>query len=336
MNSHCVRISRSLVACRLVFAGLGYAAAAETLPEGPGLSNRFPQDKGIAQHPAVIFAENFEAGSLAGLKKSWNEIENPEGAALDFDADRPATSGGQRSLRVTATLGRNTGGHLFKRLNPAQERLFARFYVKFAEPASYLHHFSGLGGYRPATNWPQGHAGKLAPGDQRFSVGIEPTGYYGTQPPPGAWMFYAYWCEMKKSADGRYWGNGLWPDPPVLAQAGRWQCVEIMLKCNAVDQTDGELALWLDGRLAMHIAPGTRHSRWTGEGFRVLPGGGEVFPGFRWRTHPELAVTYFRLSHYVTEDSYRANKVANPSPTNTVWFDDVVLAKEYIGPMVKR
>jgi len=299
------------------------------------LSQQFPQDKGIARHPSVIFAESFEAGSLAELKKSWNEIENPEGAVLELDGDRPAASGGQRSLRVTATLARNTGGHLFKRLNPAQERVFARFYVKFAEPASYLHHFSGLGGYRPATNWPQGHAGKLAPGDQRFSVGIEPTGYYGSQPPPGAWMFYTYWCEMKKSADGRYWGNGLWPDPPVLAQAGRWQCVEIMLKCNAVDQSDGELALWLDGRLAMHIGPGTRHSRWTGEGCRVSPGASEVFSGFRWRTHPELAVTYFRLSHYVTEDSYRANKVADPPPTNTVWFDDVVLAKEYIGPAVQ-
>jgi hypothetical protein len=55
----------------------------------------------------------------------------------------------------------------------------------------------------------------------------------------------------------------------------------------------------------------------------VSPGGSEVFPGFRWHTHPELAVTCFRLSHYVSKDSYRANQVANPAPTNTVWFDDI-------------
>ena len=69
MNSHRVHISRSLAACLLVFAGLGCAAAAEALPDGPGLSKRFPRDKGIAQHPAVIFAESFEAGSLAELEE---------------------------------------------------------------------------------------------------------------------------------------------------------------------------------------------------------------------------------------------------------------------------
>jgi hypothetical protein len=149
-------------------------------------------------------------------------------------------------------------------------------------------------------------------------------------------MLYSYWCDMKRSGDGKYWGNFIWPDPPVLAQAGRWQCVEAMLKCNAVDKSDGELALWLDGQLAMHVGPGTRCGPWTGEGFRVQTGGSGVFPGFRWRTNPELAITYFRLAHFVTTDCYRANKVANPPPTNTAWFDDVVLAKEYIGPMVKK
>ena len=330
------RLRLLLASCFLLWVAFGLTTAAEPLPEGPGLAGLFAQDKGIAQHPSVIFAENFEAGSLEEIQPRWNEIENPEGKVLALDGETSESSGGRHSLKVTAALGKNTGGHLFKRLAPAQEKVFARFYVKFAEKASYLHHFAGLGGYRPATNWPQGHAGKLAPGDQRFSVGIEPTGYYGTQPPPGAWIFYTYWCEMKQSADGGYWGNALWPDPPSLAQAGRWQCVEVMLKCNAADKSDGELALWLDGRLTMHIAPGTRHGRWTGEGFRVLPGGGEAFPGFRWRTHPELAITYFQLSHFVTADSYRANKVENPPPTNTVWFDDVILAKEYIGPMTKK
>lgn len=313
-----------------------FATAADSLPEGPGLARLFEQDRGIAQHPSVIFAENFEVSDLKEIKPRWNEVENPEGEVLALDGDAPKGSDGRHSLKVTATLGKNTGGHLFKRLTPAQEKVFARFYVKFPEKGSYLHHFSGLGGYRPATNWPQGHAGKLAPGDQRFSVGIEPTGYYGAQPPPGAWIFYTYWCEMKRSGDGGYWGNAIWPDTPVLAQAGRWQCVEVMLKCNAVEKSDGELALWLDGRLSMHIGPGTRHGPWTGEGFRVLPEGGERFPGFRWRTHPELAITYFSLSHFVTTDSYQANKVGNPPPTNTVWFDEVVLAKEYIGPMTTK
>jgi hypothetical protein len=80
----------------------------------------------------------------------------------------------------------NTGGHLFKRLDPIQTRVFARFYVKFASDAPYLHHFSGLGGYNPPTNWPQGSAGKRAAGDTRFSARIEPNGDYGTLSAPGA------------------------------------------------------------------------------------------------------------------------------------------------------
>ena len=29
----------------------------------------------------------------------------------------------------------------------------------------------------------------------------------------------------------------------------------------------------------------------------------------------------------------RQNRVRSPNPTNRVWFDDLVLAEEYIGPI---
>jgi hypothetical protein len=281
----------------------------------------------------VLFAEAFEVDQIAALKPRWNEIENPAGQVLELVRDPAPARSGERCLQVTATLGENTGGHLFKRLQPIQERVFARFYVKFAEDAPYVHHFCGLGGYNPPTNWPQGNAGKLAEGDQRFGVGIEPNGRYGSLPAPGAWMFYTYWQDMKKSADGGYWGNGLWPEGMPGPRRGQWQCVEIMLKCNAVGRSDGELALWLDGKLATHIRPGTKIGKWTGEGFEVRSDGTQTFDGFRWRSVPDLAVSYFRISHYVTADSYRANRVAQPPKVNRVWFDDLVIATDYIGPV---
>jgi len=37
----------------------------------------------------------------------------------------------------------------------------------------------------------------------------------------------------------------------------------------------------------------------------------------------------------VTEGSYRQNRVEDPDPVNRVWFDDVVVATRYIGP-IKR
>ena len=72
-----------------------------------------------------------------------------------------------------------------------------RFYVKFPDPAGYVHHFVHLGGYDPSTRWPQGGAGERPRGDERVTVGIEPFGRNGTRPPPGEWNFYAYWHEMK-------------------------------------------------------------------------------------------------------------------------------------------
>jgi len=307
--------------------------ALESLPEGAGLSKQFPGDHNLSTHAAVLLAEDFENHSLADLKSRWNEIENKDAKVLELVSDHPGASAGQKCLQVTATLGENTGGHLFKRLNPIQTRVFARFYVKFAQDAPYLHHFSGLGGYNPPTNWPQGSAGKHATGDTRFSARIEPSGYYGTLPAPGGWMFYTYWHDMKQSADGGFWGNGLWPVGKPSPPKGQWQCVEMMVKCNEVGKSDGELALWLDGKLTTRIAPGTKTGKWTGEGFDVLADGAETFEGFRWRTVPELAVSYFMLSHYVTENAYQQNKIANPPKLNRVWFDDIVIATEYLGPI---
>lgn len=144
------------------------ANALDPLPQSHSISKKHPGDSGIEKHPSVLLAENFEVGALDEVKPRWNEMENKDGRVLKLVSDHPAASVGTQCLQVTATLGENTGGHLFKRLDPIQPKVFSRFYVKFAEDAPYLHHFSGLGGYNPPTNWPQGTAGEHAEGDKRL------------------------------------------------------------------------------------------------------------------------------------------------------------------------
>jgi hypothetical protein len=307
------------------------------LPEGAGLAAKYRGDAGLASDRAVLFAENFEDGEIADVQKRWNETSNERGEVLALSDDHPPTSAGTHSLQMTSNLARNTGGHLYKKLGRDAETVFARFYVKFANDAEYVHHFVQLGGYYPATTWPQGGAGERPRGDERFTVGIEPTGDHGRLPPPGMWNFYAYWSEMKKSADGKYWGNAIAPVAPAIVARNRWQCVEVMLKCNATPaKRDGELALWLEGRLTMHLAPGTSRGPWTGMGFQPLApdAGGEPFEGFLWRKTPELKVNFFWLLFYVTEGAARQNKARTPQPLNRVWFDDIVVATEYVGPIV--
>jgi hypothetical protein len=235
---------------------------------------------------------------------------------------------------VTATLGQDTGGHLFADLPRRADVAFARFYVKFAKEAEYVHHFTWLGGLNPPTRWPNPKAGVRPLGDDRVAVGIEPWGDRGRFPAPGAWNFYVYWHEMKVSADGKHWGNGLHPVEDPVIPRDRWQCVEVMLKLNTKpDASDGELALWLDGKLAARFAKGARRGPWTGLGFRLVEDGGEPFEGFRWRTSDDLKVTYFWLSHYVTDHAARSNGVADPDRVNRVWFDHVVVATSYVGPI---
>ncbi|MCK4283680.1 MAG: hypothetical protein KAX44_05135, partial [Candidatus Brocadiae bacterium] len=304
------------------------------LPEGTGLAGNYPGDIGIDADPAVLLAESFETGTIGDLAERWSDISNRDGQVMAFSSDVPPASSGRRSLEVTATLGKDTGGHLYTRLRRGVDRAFARFYVKFPPDAGYIHHFVHLGGYNPSTPWPQGGAGERPRGDDRMTAGIEPFGGNGRFPPPGAWGFYVYWHEMKVSADGKYWGNGLRPARPAPVPRNRWQCVEIMLKCNSEpDRPDGELALWLDGELTAHFLRGAPRSQWTGMGFRLLDDNGEAFEGFRWRTSDELKVNFFWLLHYVTENSVRRNRVRYPNPTNRVLFDDIVVAATYIGPV---
>lgn len=309
-------------------------AEGRALPEGYGLSAKYPKDSGLARDPNVLFAENFESGTIEEVAKRWGSISNKRGKVMAFSNEVPPGSSGKRSLQMTATLDENTGGHLYTRLRPAVELAFARFYVKFPPDAGYIHHFVTLGGYNPPTPWPQGKAGTRPKGNDRMTVGIEPAGRGGRFPAPGIWNFYVYWHEMKRSADGRYWGNGLHPVKPALVPRNRWQCVEVMLKCNTgADKSDGELALWLDGKLTAHFAKGTPRSRWTGMGFKLLEDGGVPFEGFRWRTSNDLKVNFFWLLHYVTRSSLQRNKVQNPKPTNRVLFDDIVISRAYVGPI---
>jgi hypothetical protein len=77
------------------------------------LASKYAGDTGIAQHPAVIFADNFESGSLPG---PWDEARNQK-TGLNL-ARVPGGPVGKRSLRVEAHLGKDPGGGVTKWFQP--------------------------------------------------------------------------------------------------------------------------------------------------------------------------------------------------------------------------
>lgn len=272
------------------------------LPRGVGFASSYIADGKISDHSSVIFADNFEDGEM-GAK--WDEANNAAGKALSLvDQSSDPAPVGKRSLKVTAILGENMGGG-FTKWFESSDQLFIRFYTKFDPACDYVHHFATLRANKSlqgGDRWSGfGGAGNLPDGDERFSTAIEPWGHWGEWQPPGRWNFYSYWHTMKPSPDGKYWGNGFRPVTQANIERGKWICVEMMIKHNTPGKDDGEQAYWIDGELCGH---------WR---------------GINWRTSPTLFANAFTLESYVTDRWTKQRE-------SIVYFDNVVVAKEYIGP----
>jgi hypothetical protein len=338
--------SRTRCVCAVLAAALGLIGMerlhaedpGEGLPAGAGLAAKYRGDEGIWQHPAVVFVENFEYATLDALEERWESVSHAE--IMSLAEDRPRHSSGRRSLAVRHVGGEGDGGHLYHRLDQGYEKLHVRFYVRFDPTCAPIHHFFHVGGYEPATAYPQGGAGERPRGDDRFTVGIEP---YGEA---WKWDYYAYWMEMRGSPPrGQTWGNSfLGRYKPDVAR-GQWTCLEVMIRLNDPQQRNGELALWVDGRLVSHLGPGFPKGKWVfdrflpdegGDAIRwndkrggreafTVAAGGEPFEGFRWRRDERLKINFIWLLVYITR--------APRGHESRIWFDDIVAATEYIGPL---
>jgi hypothetical protein len=275
-------------------------AAKRELPSGKGIAAAFQADAGLRAHADVIFADDFETGELGA---GWDETGNEKGKVLSF-AEPGAAHLGRRCVRVEAHLGADTGGGFTKWFEPA-DTVFIRFYTRFDPACDYVHHFVTLRANRSlrgGDKWSGfGGAGNKPEGGERFSTAIEPWGDWAKNPPPGKWNFYSYWHEMKPSPDGKYWGNSFAAADSTPIPRDRWICVEFMLKHNTPGERDGEQAFWIDGALLGH------------------------WKGIAWRKTTALKANALTLESYITD---RWTK----HPVNVVSFDNVVIARRYIGP----
>jgi hypothetical protein len=77
----------------------GPAAAQTRLPEGHGLSAKYPRDAGIGKDPAVLLHEDFEAGGIADLSKRWNEVSNKDQKVPAFLDDPSAPAPASAAFR---------------------------------------------------------------------------------------------------------------------------------------------------------------------------------------------------------------------------------------------
>ncbi len=304
------------------------AQTRQPLPEGAqGLAARYPGDAGIEKDPHVFFVERFDAGTPKDLKSRWETVVDVDGMA--FVEDAPAGAADRQSLKIRHVGGQGTGSQLYRRLPPGHNQVFARFYVKFDAECAPIHHFgTHLGGFNPSTPWPQGGAGIRPDGAKRFTTGVEPFGE------DWSWDFYSYWQGMRMHGDGNYWGT------PFLAGGSRppvkkdeWICVEMMVRINdPVSETNGEQAFWIDGKLwrrdgqvVSHAGPGFPRGHWAGGWWNPDAQASTAFEGIQWRSSDALTINYLWTYVYITK--------AKPGHVSEVWFDNIVVADQYIGPL---
>ena len=284
------------------------AAAAPAGGAAEGLAAKYPGDAGIERDPAVLFAENFESGDFS----RWDERR---GTATITDAQPNA---GRWCVAMPMTRGKDHGGDTIKWFLPGADRVYARFYVKFSANYQYSHHFVWLAANQRKNKWSAFGKAGLKPNGTYYSTAMEPWFAWGKNPPPGEVNLYSYFLDMAVDPKmNKYWGNAFFPPGPgqgvaagpqrVVPPRDRWHCWEFMLEANsAPDRADGRQAMWVDGQLV------------------------GAFSGIRWRNDPDLKVNCLWLEHYGF-DPGDPTKAYWPE-SQTVWFDDIVVAREYIGP----
>jgi hypothetical protein len=335
----CFRVMSEVIAACVLLGIAPSLSSAQELRSEVGIASQYPGDRGIESDSRVVFRESFE-DDLGTIASRWDTVRDQD--IMSLSTDVPAGSAGRQSLLMSQLAEKGTGGDLYRVLKGGHDQLYTRMYVRIAEDCEPIHHFGTcVGGNFPPTRWPSVKAGQPTDGAKSFWLGIEPFGE------AWRWDYYAYWCEMRGSPpSGQTWGNSFIHNEQLLVRRGEWTCIEVMVQMNDLGKSNGELALWIDGKQVSHLGPGFPSGKWefdkfkpgvggdsvrwnreTGkrENFKTKSAGGDPFEGFRFRTDERLNINYVWLYTYITKGTN--------GHSNRVWFDDVVVARDYIGPL---
>jgi hypothetical protein len=289
------------------------------LPEGDGLAAKHPGDRGIEDDPAVVFADGFEeiegdALGPVGKEQKGNRWDSAFGTVV-VTQDPQSVHTGRKAVEISH---KDRGSHnAVKKFGDGFDTLHLRYYMKYHKDFPGCHHTGMciLAGARGVTLAMGSATGVVPDGHSHFVVLIDttPPRRDSGQLPPGNMNLYCYHMDQ-----GRIWGDIFYPTgevfppenkklfeedfvprPNLSAERGRWYCYELMVQANTPGQRDGRVAFWVDGRLA-----------------------GD-FPNLRFRETEAL-----KPNHVII--------VAHSShvrPNQTLWYDDIVAATSYIGPM---
>jgi hypothetical protein len=300
---------------------------------GTGLAAKYPGDVGIENDPAVVWVEDFEQGSVAAVVARYNDAKQ---AGMALVPDVPPKSSGAASMKLTASGTGPNASDFYKKLDTGYDELFVRWYAKYQSGVEWHHTGVWVGGYNPATNWPNPQAGSRPNGDDRFSVSLEPVGK-GANP---RMDFYNYWMKMHSwmdspSGSSAYYGNTLIHDTSFRVDDNQWMCLEFQITLNpgASSGAGAELAAWKNDQLIAHFTDQAPLGYWVKDKFcpqtadgtectnYAPPAGTTMIPlDLQFRNTTALKLNAFWPQNYITSGG-----------AGSVWYDDMVLATERVG-----
>lgn len=297
------------------------------------IANNYPFDSLIQNDHDVILAEMFEgsASSLTTSGNYWNTV-SPNPLNIISDPSVPNGSHGFQSLRlITKQDGTNPNQNtlVYKLLPDITDSIFVRYYIKY--DTSTIYHHSGLwiGGKNPPSTTPGNIGGALPLGDQQFHVGTEIKGLANGQSTTNSLFgLYTYWMGMHQSSlppPNNFFGNEFYNSTTLdNIDLDSWNCIEIMVKLNnPVSANNGEIKLWINGNLIANLGYQFPTGTWSFNHFTEGPG--TPFEGFQFRNDNALNLNYIWLRNF--------NDMNSIGHQGNIYFDHLVVAKKYIGPI---
>lgn len=284
--------------------------------EGDGIAARYPGDVGIEEHPDVILADGFEDYVIPDdLYARWDAVYQVDQIAF-ATAEEDVFTGAQ-SLQFSVPQQENELSNAVDAIL-AEERdtLYLRYLAKFQPPYDVVGS-SHNGAMISAHYFIDGQAtpGVPADGTNKFLVNLEHWRGEAETASPGLLNLYVYHPEQRSQWGDHFFPSGVvlpnssvpfdfGPDfvarPEVPGTLGEWTCFEYMVHANTPGQRDGRVRVWVDGALVAD------------------------FPNLRFRDVESLRLDRFGLSFHIG---------SNTAGESRRWYDNVVAATSYIGPV---
>jgi hypothetical protein len=310
-----MKIAACIPLCLAMLARTAHAA--DPLPEGDvGIASNYDGDAGIEADPDVIFFDDFEDyAEAADLDANWESVHHYD--RIQFATEGDDVFAGAQSLQFTIPQQDDELSNATNKwVSPELDALFLRYYSKFDAPYDVVgsshngsmisaHYFMG----------DQATPGVPADGTNKWLVDLENWRGDASTPSPGLTNVYVYHPEQRDDYGDHFFPTGLVspntslpydfgpdfvPRDDFIPELQRWYCWELMVQANTPGERDGRIAAWIDGVLV---------ADWQ---------------NLRLRDVPELTIDRFGIGFHIG---------SNPNGEAHKWYDNVVAAHAYIGPM---